>query len=66
MPSKSTAGRLVDVPRAILSRGLTARLDAIIRRHGGEPKPIGHAGFRLPIPGRRHCKGQLTLFEVGK
>jgi len=39
------------------------RLDAVIRRHGGKPKPVpGKVSHHLPEPKRAECKGQRKLW----
>jgi hypothetical protein len=39
--------------QAILQRDTTARLDAIVRRHGGQPHSVEHSdGPRFPPTGR--------------
>lgn len=45
----------------ILHRDVGKRLDAIIRRFGGKPRPIESIGNRvvLPAPKRGHRKGQM-------
>lgn len=76
MPAKSTAMRHEVASKArangnlsikaIMASSTAQRLDAIVRRHGGTPKPAaGTATFRLPDVGKRSCEGQLALFEDG-
>jgi hypothetical protein len=54
-----------DAAPAILHTDTGRRLDAIIRRHGGQPKPDQSGKMALPSPGRRKCKGQLALLNPG-
>ena len=53
----------VDAAPAILHQDTGRRLDAIIRRHGGQPKPDQTGRMHVPSPGRRKCKGQLALLD---
>lgn len=47
----------------IASTDTTKRLDAIVRRHGGKPKPVpGKVSHHLPEPKRGECKGQRKLW----
>jgi hypothetical protein len=48
-------------PPAITSGSTEQRLDALIRRHGGKPRPL-QAGYHLPPVGKRTCKDQLDPF----
>ena len=47
----------------ILHKDVGKRLDAIVRRHGGKPKPDSTPPGKvvLPSPGKRTCKDQLPL-----
>lgn len=55
--------RPADVPAPILCRDVGRRLDAIIRRHGGTPKPDpAPTRMHLPTPRwRRPGPGQLEF-----
>ncbi len=50
----------VDTPEPIMHTDPLRRLDAIVRRHGGAPKPLNTAKFH-PTPPKRACAGQLAL-----
>ena len=38
------------------------RLDAIVRRHGGRPKPLERIHYGPPAPPRADCKDQRKLW----
>lgn len=48
----------------IVQADVGARLDAIVRRHGGTPKAQPTSKPQLPPVGRRECKGQLSFDDV--
>lgn len=51
--------------RPITGRDTGARLDSIIRRHGGKPpRDVDPSEIRLPMPPRGVGKDQMTLLDT--
>jgi hypothetical protein len=46
----------------ILADDIAKRLDGIVRRHGGKPKPVEQIRYNPPAPKRGECKGQRKLW----
>lgn len=64
MTGKRYLDKAYDPNGPILHRDPLKRLDALIRRFGGKPKPETPPGrMVLPAVGKRFCKGQLPLFD---
>jgi hypothetical protein len=53
-----------DVPAPVMTANVAARLDAIVRRHGGTPKPPPekHITQYTPMPPRGMSPHQLPLY----